>query len=90
MNPLDIAKEYLCTAAQTHKESEESENVFRQIFCLISSDIDAAVRYHRFDTTMVFNWDIKYVNDVIDTLKKLGYHAELKSNPEYDRLYISW
>lgn len=90
MNPLDIAKECLATAEDIHTKTEEPENVFRNIFNFISVDIDVAVSYHKFETTIVFNWDTKYVNDVIDALKALGYHAELKRNPEYDRLYIKW
>lgn len=90
MNPLDIAKEVLAPAKDIHTKTEEAENIFRNIFNFISVDIDVAVSYHKFETTIVFNWGMKYVNDVIDALKALGYHVELKSNPEYDSLYIKW
>lgn len=90
MNTLDIAKEYLCTAEQTRKEAQDSEKVFRQIFSCISSNIDAAVRCHMFDITIEFNWDIEYIDNVIDTLNILGYHAELTSNHKHNSLYIKW
>lgn len=90
MNPLDIAKEVLAPAKDIHAKTEELENVFRNIFDFISVDIDVAVSYHKFETKIFFRWDTKYVNDVIDALKALGYHVELNSNTEYSELYIKW
>lgn len=91
MKTLDIAKEILCTAKQAHLETEEGENILREIFVLISLDISAAIRYHRFDTYFSCGLDLKqYADDIIPALKELGYQVELKSNSEKDWLYIKW
>lgn len=88
---LDIAKQFLCTAKQAHLETEEGENILREIFMLISLDISAAIRYHRFDTYFSCGLDLKqYADDIIPVLKELGYQVEFKSNPERDGLYIKW
>lgn len=91
MKTLDIAKQFLCTAKQAHLEAEESENILREIFVLISFDISAAIRYHRFDTYFSCGLDLKqYADDIIPVLKEMGYQVELKSTPEKDWLHIKW
>ena len=88
---LDIAKEILCTAQQAHLETKAKEDILRDIFTLIKDEISTAIHYHEFYTYFTCEYDLKqYADDIIPTLKELGYQVELKSTPENDYLHIKW